>query len=71
VAKQMFIEVVTEILKSSTGMMNIDEIAVQMNSRCYRKIRGKQKGQQVDARYVAWGAVVHPDEFEVLVKLKK
>ncbi len=70
-AKQVFVEVVTDILQNSRVMMTIDEIANRMNNRGYRKIRGKQKGQQVDARYVAWGVVVYPNEFEVLVKLKK
>ena len=68
--RQSFVETVTEILQNKKVTMTIEEIANQLNSRGYRKVRGKQKGEQVDARYVALGAVVYPDEFEVLVRLK-
>ena len=70
-ARQMFAQIVRGILQNNKGVMTVEVIADKMNAGGYRKVRGSQKGQPVDARYVAWGVVVYPDDFEVLVRLRK
>lgn len=62
-----FAEITKQVLKECGGVASVEEI----QRRCTGKGFRKRNGSQIDSKYVAWGVACYPDQFEMLVRLRK